>query len=849
MDDADTDALVTPFVLGHTEPGATTPPEAWIDAVVPGGVHESLVAAGLLAHPYRDRHESDGAWVQERSWWYRATLPPAPGPTELTFECVDTVATVWVDGREVARHASQFRPLVVELEPSAHEATLLVRVDPPLWQLEEPAGPRATRDRMRAYFVAQGALVGDDEPSGVMSADLAMTRRRKALFSWGWDFAPRVPSIGLLGPVRLLERPAARLVDVHWRTLSVEPHGERSRSRLTVHGDNVTGLRARWELRTSEGALLAGGDEDASAPFAVEVDLAGAPLWWPHDLGTPALHHLTVTLLDGDEVVDRHEQRVGLRTVELDRGADDEGGHRFRFVVNGAPTFARGANWVPPSMLPGSVAPEHTRRLVTLARDAGMTMLRVWGGGLYPDETFFDACDELGMLVWQDFMFACVDYPDEDPELRREVAAEAEHQVRRLRAHPSLALWCGNNEASAMHVAIWGSEEPPGWGEHFYDELLPGTVERWAPGTTYWRASPHGEHDPRGANGMLDGDRHAWEVWHGGDLGAGSPPPDDDPGMQGHFWRYTADRGRFISEFGIHAASEVSTLRAWTEEDLSLGSPGLLHRIKDTPKDKGLALLATETGVPTSLESYVAASMAVQAEGLAYGIGHYRRRQPTCSGTLVWQLDEPWPGLTWSVIDHDGVPKAAWYALRRVYAPVVTSLREADGRLEVWVTNSSRAAWSGRLVARVARFAGDVEVERTEVDVDVAAGESRAVATLALPRDGAGRREVFAEVLDPSGQLPRARLVLDHLKHLPLDGQVRTRVVEHDEHAGRAVLEVTARGHAYAVRVEPVVGTRASDGWFDLPDGRTATIEVIGLPAGQDPASLVVRTWADDWGR
>ncbi|OLT10126.1 hypothetical protein BJF79_04950 [Actinomadura sp. CNU-125] len=695
---------------------------------------------------------------------------------------------------------------------------------------------------MRSFFAGQGAPTGDDEPSGVMSADLSMTLRRKALFSWGWDFAPRLPSLGLIRPVTLRAAPPVRVTGAHWRTLAL-PDGPGGAARAALTVETTGGGTVHWTLRDPDRRAVAAGHAPAAPRVDTEVTVPDARLWWTHDLGEPARDDLAVEVRDGDRVLDRRTERVGLRTVTVDRSPDTEGGRHFRFVLNGVPVFARGANWVPASMLVGSVGDDHVHRLVTLARDAQMTMLRVWGGGLYESDAFYDACDELGLLVWQDFMFACVDYPDTDPDLRAEVAAEAEHQVRRLRSRPCLALWCGNNEASALHAAIWGGDEPSGWGDHFYDDLLPGTVERLSPGTPYWRGSPHGELEAHG-NGVLDGDRHAWEVWHGADLGAGGPQDFDGPGDRVHFLRYRHDRGRFISEFGLHAAPELSTLRRWTDEPLELGSPALLHRIKDTPKDKGAALLATETGVPHTARAYIAASMAVQAEGLGYGVAHYRRRQPVCSGTLVWQLNEPWPGLSWSVLDHDGVPKAAWYALRRAFAPVVATLRRDDGtgRIEVWVTNSTPAPWTGRLTARLARFDGSAAQAVRQITATVDGGASRPVAALPAP---AAPRAVFAEVVDVTGRIPRHRLFLDRLRHLPLDGTVDAAI--HAEAPGRTRVEITARGHAYAVRVEPTgPAFRASDAYFDLPHGAHATIDVTGLPSGFDPAALRVRTWRDD---
>ncbi|MGH9060676.1 MAG: glycosyl hydrolase 2 galactose-binding domain-containing protein, partial [Acidimicrobiales bacterium] len=385
--------------------------------------------------------------------------------------------------------------------------------------------------------------------------------------------------------------------------------------------------------------------------------------------------------------------QVGLRTIELDRTADPEGGNRFRFLLNGEPIFARGANWLPSDMLVGSVTPDRVRALVGLARDGGMTMLRVWGGGIYEQDAFYEACDEQGVLVWQDFLFACTDYPESDRVLADEVAREAEYQVKRLRNHASLALWCGNNEVQMLHGVAYGNHEPGDWGYDFFFRVLPETVAKFDGRTPYWPGSPWGENPNEGVgavNGAGDGDRHAWEVWHGVNFG-----PDartyDDPGDARHYRRYADDTGKFISEFGIHAAPELATLRRYLPPDqLYVHSESFDHHNKDSLKNKHDAVLRIVTGLPETIEQYVDFTMVSQAEGLKFGVEHYRRRQPHCNGTLVWQFNDVWPGFSWSVVDHDLVPKAAYHYLARAYAPVLASFRRDGDRLELWLSNSGR---------------------------------------------------------------------------------------------------------------------------------------------------------------
>lgn len=847
---------ITEFAVTDSEIKAAAPPRdaEWIPAVVPGGVHESLMAAGRLEHPYRDFHERDSRWIEERSWWYRSTIElpelPSDRTLSLNFTGVDTVATVWIDGRVVAEHASQYRPLSVNLPESGGTAEILVRFDPPLYGLPQPKG---TVETVRRFKQMTGGGRDDGQSiSDTVSDDLSLTLRRKAFSSWGWDFAPRIPSIGLTGTVTLEALPSPRVTHVAWESVSTDQ--DVATCRLTVETEHL-GSEDRVDFRLvapdgtpSVSGSLPGDQAAGDGTLTTDVEVPNPHLWWTHDLGDPSLYRVEVDVVRGQNAVDRRELAVGIRTVSIRQTPDEEGGRRFEFLLNGQPIFARGANWVPADMLTGSVTRDRRAQLLGLAREAGMTMIRVWGGGIYEPDDFYDLCDELGLLVWQDFMFTSVDYPDDDPDLRAEVEAEASYQVRRLSSHPCMAVWGGNNEAHAMHDVIWAKDPQTGWGEYFYDDLFPRTVRQDGCGVPYRRGSPDGSLGT--ANGVLDGDRHAWEVWHGADIGAGPAPSSLGESEQNHFWRYQQDHGRFISEFGICSIPEAVTLDRWVSDPITPWDEQFLHRIKDNPQDKIMGLLASEAGIGRGddLRAHTIASQMVQAEGLAYGIAHYRRRQPVCSGALVWQLNEPWPGLSWSLVDYEGLPKAAWYAVRDAFAPVIASWRqeEAGAPLELWATNSSATEWSGMLCARLRGFSGEVHDE-CSVDVRLAPGESRQVADFPAPTEP---RKVYAEATDPDGELPPSRLFLDHFKNLPLDGTVTSRVQagEDDVAAGRAVVTIQAgEAFAYAVRVDPLSPANRFDAaYFDLAPGETRTVTVTGLTPGFDPAEITVRTWADD---
>lgn len=799
-------------------PGAHT---TWIPALVPGGIHEALQAAGRLPEPYFGFNDLAVRWVEERTWCYRAVVTTAPAghPSErvhLVFGCLDGPATVWMDGVEVARHANQHRPLHLPLK-SGRSTELLVRFTPPL-DGTLPAGTRPSPEEA--------------------TLPLRRTRRRKAALSWGWDFAPRLPSIGLAAPVQLVRDDGAAIQGVQVRTTSVDPRTQSATVELVVDVDDTPRLADRIRLRLSNasGRVIAEAELPVAHRVATTFELTGVDLWWTHDLGEPSLHGFAAELMAGDRMLDRWTERIGLRTIQLDRGEREEGGRRFRFLLNGTPLFARGANWVPASMFIGSIPDSRYRRLVEMAARANMNMLRVWGGGIYEPAAFYDACDSLGILVWQDFMFACDDYP-EDPDFRAEVIAEATHQVRRLRNHPALALWCGNNEVQMIHQSTNGTLDDGTWGQPIFHEDLPRVVATHAPGALYWPSSPWGEDPDEVVNGIRDGDRHAWEVWHGQDGGAvGDPTTYATRSQAVHFRRYARDRGAFISEFGIHASPELATLRRWlAEPDLYLRSPGIDHHNKDQPKDKGWALMSGETGEPEDLPGYIDYSMACQAEGLKFAVEHYRRRQPDCSGALAWQFNDPWPGLTWSVVDYDLVPKAGYYFLQRAFRPVIGSFR-TEGDLELWVTNSSTE--EAQLHLQI-RYADRVGRSRLVADVEehCPPHTSRPVWRAPLPPS-----DLVPWVFESGGRLPSNRIFLSTLLDLAPAGEVCGTVSRLNE--DEVQVELQSSGYSYLARVlAPVAGIRMSTNYVDLLDGQSQAVTVTGVPSGFDLTKLEVAAY------
>jgi beta-mannosidase len=801
----------------------------WATVAVPGDVHRALIDAGRIRDPFYDRDEGECAWMEEREWWYRFAFDgPADDPGDgvrlrLVFHGLDTYATVWLNETELGRHRNMFREAVfdvTELVRPGEPNTVAVRFDPPLAH----AGP---------------ALPGQWAPNNHERVWM-----RKAQFGYGWDWGPRLPTIGLWRPVELRRERRAVLTGVRADVVELAP--DHSHALVAVHV-GAERFATEGEL-TAVVRLTPPGEEPVESTVtlrdghaAAYLSIAEPLLWWTHDLGEPVLHELRVTLDEDGTELDARELQVGLRTLTLDQSPDpDEPGTRFfRFVLNGVALFARGANWIPVDSFVGAIAPERYAERLQDAREANMNMVRVWGGGIYEHDVFYDLCDGLGLLVWQDFMFACAMYPDEDAQLAREVELEARSQVARLRAHPSLALWCGNNENQWIHDrTFWEREGERVPGARFYHEVLPRVVAELDPQRPYWPGSPFGGSDH---NSREEGNVHNWEVWHGnyprrfGERARRELTPEHVA-----FTRYAEDSGRFISEFGVLSAPDRETLRRWIpSEQLHHRSPALDHHTKDRPKDKIDTLLVTVTGLADDLDEFVDYSMIAQAEAMKFGVEHFRRRKPHCSGTIVWQLDDCWPGLSWSLVDYHGFRKAAWWALRRAYAPVLASFRADGDALELWITNDTLARVRDEARVRVATFAGDVAHEEL-VPVDVSAGESRRVGrwdagALAGGADrylhveaGAGafapNRHFFAAIKD----LEREPARLEHSVDVAPGGGLR--------------VQLRAERYAYFVHLGlRDERARAGDDYFELQPGEERTVLVTHPDRVLVPDDVAVR--------
>jgi len=558
----------------------------------------------------------------------------------------------------------------------------------------------------------------------------------------------------------------------------------------------------------------------------VKVPIPDPELWWPNGYGKQALNQVEVSLLRTDSskdgLLDQHKYEVGLRTIEL-RQEQDQWGRSFVFVVNGVPIFCKGSNWIPADSFPTRITDEYLEYLIRSAAETHQNMLRVWGGGFYEEERFYDLCDRYGILVWQDFIFSCSIYPFDDSDFMENVRMEVVENIRRLRHRASLAIWCGNNEMEWGWVD-WNWDRPElqdlkATYDLFFHDTLPAWCQAEDPDHPYWPSSPSSDTPFVDPNGQRQGDSHYWDVWHGG-----KP-----------FTAYRDQYPRFMSEFGFQALPPLATIRTYADEaDWNMTSYIMEQHQKNASGNSLMVGQMLDTfRLPKDFASLVYLSMALQAEGIRYGVEHWRRHPDRVAGILYWQLNDCWPVASWSSLDYFGRWKALHYAARRFYAPLLLSIEDKPPEQAVYVSNDTLEGWQGTVNWSLESFDGEV-LASDQVPVMAAPQSATQVCKLDFSdriTDDNLRRLVFiAELWQGNQFVGRQTAYFAPIKHLSLaDPAIAVNLRCQD---GEIIAELNSHSLALLVEVSlKEADVVFSDNYFNLPPGRSVQIS-CPLPTG-----------------
>ncbi len=652
----------------------------WLPCTIPGNSITALLENGKIEDPYFGDREKELQWIADRDWWFRSTVSIDSALMSLDhidLECpaLDPGCTVFVNGIETGKAINGFRKWTFPVKsllkfgenilefhfksPKKLSDSLYAQLDPPL-----PGGPRVTVRKVQCQF--------------------------------GWDFGPTYLSSGIMKMPRIMTRDHFSLEDVSLQTLSISPHKATLELLVYFQNSNKDVQKFEFDLEVGDRKFVFFQDFTAGAHvFRQQLEFQSPELWWPNGMGAAKMYPCTLTIRSNGIPDIPHKWRTGIRTLELDH-KDDAIGKAFRFIVNGKPVFCKGANYIPPDLIR-----DDTKKYLPLLESAvysNFNMIRVWGGGKYEADAFYDACDEKGLLVWQDFMFACGMYPGDSAFLEN-VKEEARQQVIRLSRHPCLALWCGNNENNeGWHR--WGWQDPMQqsqrdkiWEDYtnLFNRILPQIVAQHAPYTSYWESSPlYGRGDERFKN---HGDAHDWGLWH-----------DEMP-----FKNLEQRIPRFMSEFGFQSLPSLTTIRSFAHDDqLSLTSKDLLNHQKH-PRGNKLIQSYVEWEYPPAedFESLVYLNQMCQSEGIERIIRSHRKSKPHCMGSLYWQFNDCWPGISWSGIDYFGRWKALQHKVKNAFEPISFYIDHTADEIRIFGLNDLHLLVPVRIEYRLQDFYGN----------------------------------------------------------------------------------------------------------------------------------------------
>ncbi|CAL2065531.1 beta-mannosidase [Tenacibaculum sp. 190524A05c] len=711
----------------------------WRTAEVPGTVHTDLLSNNIIENPFYRLNEHDVQWVDKSNWIYQSTFPITKDlltkeQIEMEFEGIDTYGKIYLNNKEILTTDNMFRRYKVDVKSILKEGdnTLKVVLESPITKGIEKYDAIDYQIEVSDNDLAEIGKVEGKKKVSVFS--------RKAGYHFGWDWGPRLVTSGIWRPVVLRSWDNFKIDDVFIRQQIAKDSASLSASvEINSHKEienSIVEISVNDSIVTSKEFNLKPGQNKFTIPFSIR----NPKLWWPNGMGEQYLYNIEVKARHKNHS-DSKVNRVGLRTIELKREKDSIGSS-FYFTVNGIPTFMKGANYIPQDIFLPRVKSSNYQHILNSAKDANMNMIRVWGGGVYENKEFYDLCDEMGLLVWQDFMFACAMYPGDDAYLES-VKQEAIDNVKRLRNHTSIALWCGNNEVLSAWER-WGwkqkvtkeqSEKAANttWKSYtdIFHKVLPEVVEQYDSDRKYWASSPSSELGVPESH--TDGDAHYWGVWWG-----------KEP-----FSNYNVKIPRFMSEFGFQSFPELATVNKYTiPEDHDIFSEVMKsHQRSSIGNGTIKEYMLRHYKQPKDFESFLYVSHLLQAYGITTGIEAHRKNRYRCMGSLYWQINDCWPVASWSSIDYYGKWKALHYGVKKAFEKTIISFddKESSDFVAIYIATDALKNFSGQLKVKLLNFDG-TELNTWNKDIQVTANSSASYLLISkedLKKYSNGFKDVF----------------------------------------------------------------------------------------------------------
>jgi beta-mannosidase len=797
----------------------------WHPAQVPGVVQTDLLRNKLIPDPFYRDNESRLQWIGLTDWEYRARFS-LDAPTlarehlDLVFEGLDTFADVYVNEQPMLHTDNMFRYWRVPAKPQLKQGDNTLRV-----VFHSAVLKMLPYVKSLPYVLPAISTTNGGNEEGIPTAPYT----RKAPYQYGWDWGPRYVTEGIWQPVRLEAWDAVRIANFHIHQVRVSADQVRVLAEIEI--ESTRAGTATIAFSHDELSGPASNDGTQTVPLdagmnhvSFPIVIAKPKLWFPVAYGAQTRYRFSAVLRLGRQVAARTEVTTGLRSIEL-RRAVDEWGKSFEFVVNGIPIFAKGADVIPFDSFPNRVTSEEHRKILQAARDAHMNMVREWGGGFYESDDFYDICDELGILVWQEFAFGGDMVPG-DVAFQENVRQEAIEQIKRLRDHPSIAIWCGNNEVEtgwyhwadrqAFKEAVSPAVRERVWQDYviLFADILKSTVTQYADPTPYSPSSPSAnfEEPPDQPD---NGDMHYWQVWH-----ALAPAQD-----------YLKQFPRFMTEFGFQSFPEMRTIRSFAEpRDLDIRSAIMqAHQKNKGGNERILSYMLREYREPKDFEVFVYLSQVQQAEIIKLGAEHLRRQRPRTMGSLYWQLNDCWPVASWASIDYYGRWKALHYYARRFYDDLLISPYLHDDELDMYVVSDKTQPVSGKIRMRLLDFSGKTFLDQAQV-IRIPALSSASYLKLAkndLAAKADPHRSFVVAELEVAGQVVSRNLVFFDAMHsleLPVTPRIES-VISKTDGGYNINLQAPVLARNVSVSFDDV-DVQLSDNYFDLLPGEAVTITV-----------------------
>ncbi len=786
----------------------------WMRAMVPGCVHLDLLRNGIIKDPFYQDHETSLQWISDIGWEYQKEFlieEKAFKARHLELVCkgLDTYANVYLNDSLVVVADNMFREWIRDVKPLLVIGKNIIRIQ----------FPSVVRENKNRYEKLAYKLPGDER-----------TVCRKAAYHFGWDFGPTLITTGIWKPIYLRSWTHVDLRGVQFLQKDLNDSLAALRAEFTIVSDLADSARLKISMEDGriirKAVLLRKGINYLSLDF----EISNPRRWWPNGLGEAYLYSLHYETEFAGRIIGSGIKRIGLRTLALVEEADTNG-ESFFFQVNGQNVFVKGANYIPQDVFPTRVSDSNYHRIIEDVRSANMNMLRVWGGGFYEKDIFYDLCDENGIMVWQDFMFANA-MPPPEKEFNRNVVAELAENILRLRNHPCLVMWCGNNEIEEGWNN-WGWQKQYQYSskdsaelylayQYLFHRLIPNLLSRFDSLRPYHPSSPSiGWGNPES---LTRGDSHYWGVWWG-----------KEP-----FSYYEKKTGRFVSEYGFQSFPELSSIKRFSlAEDLHLDSPVMKSHQKNLSGFETIAeYLQRDFKQPKDFQSYILVSQLLQAQGIQFAIEAHRRAKPYCMGSLVWQFNDCWPGITWSAIDYYGKKKALYFRMKDAFRKIIPTVTFEKGKLQLYVVSDDLQNRYGELDLKLLDFEGKIKMEK-KIKTDIPPNSSRVyfekLRNELVPDSDTGKLVLSAEfkTLDDSS---RCLTYFASPKHLLLPTVNIQKKIE--KSTGGYLITLTSDKLAKGVLLSFPFEGDFSDNYFDLLPGEIKTVTFItkkssgnGLPS------------------